>query len=486
MIEEVVKIHDKFSLEIKLGFVARKKQKISDFLMNIWIFIPNSLDVNQSTYSKTDFYRDIKSNIRLITPVYLLRDIANGTNTPFILLEKSFQKLASGPSRSNSSEYEFHIKMFLSILKSALREEVEHILKNDIAEDNSYLIFEYADNILKIAETYRNLRRIINVPTISKEQLDYYLFGDEFMSNLIEQHTFKLLKHIEKQATSEYKIQQEKLLFIINQEINYKKNKGYPVVEKESIDNNRELLFKMGMLKKYAENELYLNANKKKNGLLIEQVYLSIAAGISMIFATAIAFSFQQKYGNFTMPFFVALVISYMLKDRIKELGRFYFAHKLSRHYFDHKTNISINNLPIGWSKEAMDFIANEKVPKEVLKYRNRSPIIEANNRNNNEQIILYKKLVRLKRRNLDKSIQYSTTGMNEIIRLNFSYFTLKMDNPNVPLFSLDENNSIIEIGGEKIYSMNLILQMKNEEQIEFRRYRVLLNRDGIRGIERF
>ena len=37
-----------------------------------------------------------------------------------------------------------------------------------------------------------------------------------------------------------------------------------------------------------------------------------------MIFATGIAFAFQQKYGNFTIPLFVALVISYMLKDRIK------------------------------------------------------------------------------------------------------------------------------------------------------------------------
>jgi hypothetical protein len=42
------------------------------------------------------------------------------------------------------------------------------------------------------------------------------------------------------------------------------------------------------------------------------------------------------------MPFFVALVVSYMLKDRIKELGRYYFAHKLGKNYYDHKTKLPL------------------------------------------------------------------------------------------------------------------------------------------------
>ena len=94
MIEELVKIHDKFSVEIKLGFNARRKQKISDFAVNTWIFIPNSLDINRMTYQKSDFYRDLKSNIRLITPSYLLRDIADNDKEPFVLMEKSFQDMA--------------------------------------------------------------------------------------------------------------------------------------------------------------------------------------------------------------------------------------------------------------------------------------------------------------------------------------------------------------------------------------------------------
>ena len=90
MIEESVKIHDKFSIEIKLGLNARKKEEVSDFVLNTWIFVPSSLDINPLTYEKKYFYRDVNSNIRLITPVYLLRDIAGEKNTPLTILQESF------------------------------------------------------------------------------------------------------------------------------------------------------------------------------------------------------------------------------------------------------------------------------------------------------------------------------------------------------------------------------------------------------------
>lgn len=485
MIEEVVKIHDKFSIEIKLGFNARKKKPVSDFACNTWIFIPNSLDINQSTFSKPDFYRMLKSNIRLITPVFLLRDIADTNNAPFKWLEQSFVNLASSPSRSKTAEYEYQIRMFMSILKSALRDEANHITGNNIQDDSNFLVNEYISNILKITENFRNLRRIINVPTVSKEVFNYYLFGDEFMSNLIEQHIFGVIRDLEHAAfITEESFNQ--LSALIQKEIAYKREKKYLVVEKNSSDQNRELVFRAGLLKKYAENELFLNTDKKKDGAIAEQVYYSLAAGLSMIFATAVAFSFQQHYGNLTMPFFVALVISYMLKDRLKELSRYYFAHKLGRRHFDQKTDITLNDNKLGWSKEAMDFIAEAKVPEEVMRIRSRSAILEANNRNNMEKIILYRKLVRLFRENLNRSSKFATQGINEIVRINFSDFISKMDDPVVPLYLPGKDSRYELVKGEKIYYVNLIMQLKSEDQLQYHRYRIALNRKGIRGIETF
>lgn len=486
MIEELVKIHDKFSIEIKLKFIARKKLKISDFSVNTWIFIPSGLDINRHTYTKENFYRDIKSNIRLVTPVYLLRDIAAGELSPFRQLTAAFESMASEPTRTRKAEYEYHIKMFLSILKSSLRDEIAHIIENKIPDDTAYLVDSYCTNIKTIVERYRSLRRIINAPTVGPDQINSFMFGDEFMSNLIEQHTFKLLSGLKAAQITPKKGQLASLSGLIKNEIAYRKEKGYPVIEKVSPTRNRELILRFNLLKKFAESELFLKGKKKRDGVLVEQIYFSLAAGISMIFATAIAFSFQHTYGNFTMPLFVALVISYMLKDRMKELGRYYFAHKLGRRYFDHKTDITLNDQEIGYSKEAMDFIPNDKVPAQVLKIRDRSAILEANNRFDTEKIILYRKLVSLNRESLDKCSQYVTSGMHDIVRLNVMNYTQKMDNPIVPLFLPDEDNGFLVYKGERIYYINMVMQFNHEGETEYKRYRIVLNRKGIREIENF
>ena len=485
MIEELVKVHDKFAIEIKLGFNARRRQKVSDFAVNTWIFIPNSLDINRMTYQKSDFYRDLKSNIRLITPTYLLQAIADKNKEPFALMEKSFKEMASDPTRTRMAEYEYHIRMFVSIVKSALRDNILHIQNNGISEDLEYLTQSYLTNIRQIATNFRNLRRIINVPSVSKESMNYYFFGDEFLSNLIEQQTFKLIDGLQKSSLLTDEANQQ-LMELIHQEVAYKKGKGFPVVEKISPDRNRDLVFRLSLLKKYAENELFLNAKQRRDGVWIEQVYFSLAAGLSMIFATVVAFSFQMKYGNFTMPFFVALVVGYMLKDRIKELTRYYFAHKLGRRFFDSRTDISLNEHEIGWSKESMVFTSEDNVPMDVLQVRNRSAILEADNRNNREKIILYRKLVRLNRQSLNECSKYPTSGMNDIIRFNVSNFIQKMDNPVVPLYYPGENGGIEIVKGEKMYYINLILQFNNEDQVTYKRYRIVLNRKGIREVEKF
>ncbi|MDD3743017.1 MAG: hypothetical protein PHX54_05285, partial [Lentimicrobiaceae bacterium] len=413
MIDDLIEIHDNFSVEIKLGFNAPQQQEISDFSVNTWIFIPNSLDINRHTYDKSDFYRDLKSNIRLITPSYLLRDIATRDKEPFRLLEHSFEVLASQPIRARISDFEYHIRMFVSIVKSALRDEINHIIANGNHDEIEFLTDGYVKNVTAIAENYRQLRRIIHVSSVSKEWMNYYSFGDEFLSNLIEQHTFKFLSGLKEKDKLTLDID-KKLMEIIKSEVAYKKSKGYPVVTKNSPNHNRDLIFRLSLLKKYVESELFLTTRKRRDGIWLEQMYLSIAAGLSMIFATAIAFSFQQKYGNFTMPLFVALVVSYMLKDRIKELTRYYFAHRLGRRFFDHKTEVTLNDHKIGWSKESMDFIGQDKIPREVNALRNRSAILEADNRYNQEKVILYRRLVRLNRKSLNQCSQYPINGMND------------------------------------------------------------------------
>ena len=40
MIEIDTRIHDRYSIELKVGFVTRKKLRMNDFSLAMWFFVP--------------------------------------------------------------------------------------------------------------------------------------------------------------------------------------------------------------------------------------------------------------------------------------------------------------------------------------------------------------------------------------------------------------------------------------------------------------
>jgi hypothetical protein len=204
-----------------------------------------------------------------------------------------------------------------------------------------------------------------------------------------------------------------------------------------------------------------------------------------MIFATGIAFAFQRKYGNFTTPLFFALVVSYMFKDRLKDLMRFYFAGKLKKVFFDHKTKILVrNDQPIGWCKESFDFVSEDKIPEEIRSRRKKSVLMEAESAEGWEKVVLYRKLMRLDRPSLDNVFaDFTITGVNDIIRLNVSNYIQNMDNPEIPVRHLTESG-YEEIKGHKVYFLTLIINLNHDGEVHNNAYRVTFNRSGIQKVE--
>ncbi len=477
MIEENVKLHDKYSLEIKLGYRATHP-KANEFAVHMWFYIPHSLDINKYNYPKLSFYRDLKSNLRLITPVYTLAELANKDSLPSRNLHNALQQSGKAP--------EYHVRMFASIVKSALRSELKRLTSSRVQPADPG-VDEFINDVRAISGIYRAERdKKWSVQTSeqqdgrSEQEIDPYALGDEFLSNTIEQHTFRLMEILQRKGRLG-EADAEKLMKLAKDEIAYKKTMGYPTVESGSKKHNRELVLRLGLLKKYIESELFLDIDKQREGVLAEQVYFSVAAGIAMLFATAVAFFFQKQYGELTMPFFIVLIVSYIMKDRIKDLTRYYMANRWGRRFFDVRTNISLNDVKIGWQKEGMDFVNERKVPAAVRKKRKRSAIVEAENRIYAEKIILYRKLIRFYRDVPEKISPYPVEGMNSIIRFNVANFLQKMDNPVFPLYIPGKGNKAAIEHGEKIYYINLVLRYNYYRgEPRYRHIRIALNRSGI------
>ena len=270
---------------------------------------------------------------------------------------------------------------------------------------------------------------------------------------------------------------------LVEDEIAHRKKRGFRLLDKDDEKHNSLVISQRNILKKLVESDLFLQIVRKKDGLLAEQFYYSIAAGIAMVFATVVSFFATLRFGNFTTDLFIILVFSYMFKDRIKDMMRYYFSSKLGKKYFDTKLKLSIRKQEIGWIKEAFDYIEESKLPEEVRNLRARSPLVEAENQFYDEKIVLYRKWVSLSREDIEKYKEYRLSGINDITRFNLLNFTQKMDNPSIPLYMSDEEKGIVEIEGNKVYSLYFIVQCISDKDEYYRKYRVLFNRNGIADV---
>jgi len=491
MIKVETKVHDKFSVEFKVGFIPQNKGCNNDFKINTWIFVPNSLDINPSNYGKDQFYRDVKSNIRLITPQIELKDIVTNNAFPFLKLKKNVIAYINNNSDTNYTKYEYHVKMFAAICKSSIRNKTHKITESNNIQSVMSFTQNYIANIINITKIYRDFIHSLNFKNHSAKSP--LVFADEFLSQIIDSYILRIVSKIsilmkKGKNNTLYSNEDNNRLLLINKELldflvkekKYKKEHHYFYIRENDENNNRYVIFRHGLLKKFIESDMYIKLNKKEDGFALKQVLYGTAAGLAMIFATIIAFSFKWKYGSVSLQLFIALVVSYIFKDRIKELMRYYLSDKLQSQYFDDKADIKISRSKVGWIKEAVNFTKEKNMPEEIINIRNRSSLLQYENEIFDEKIILYRKRVFLDGKKLAKHDAYKTNGLNDILRLHMNRFVQKTDNPIINLKFINKENKVGLTKAQKIYYINIIMQFVYNNQLEYKRFRIVLLRTGI------
>ena len=481
MIDIQTKIHDSFSIEFKIGFSGREGVKEDHFDVNSWIFIPNGLDINKQTYSKERFYADMKSNVRLLTPAFTLEQMLKGEDAPLFHVKRALDAVLAEATLERMNEFEFQLKLFASIFKSSIRNESAQIMAQVVAPNLYEKSLAYIDDVCLVLQEFRDLRD--SVGQGHDEMVDKMNFADEFISHETGIRTMKALKAIHRSNNLEKDKAFKVLADRIAEEKLYRTSRGYSHAVVDDKDNNRRLLYRHSLLKKYVESALFLKADTTQDGQTVKQISFSLAAGLAMMVYLLVTTPFQKYLGNYPNLVFFILVIFYILKDRIKELTRWLFAYQLKDKYYDNKTVVSIKDKLIGRIKEGMDFITIDKVPEEVLKLRNPNKL-EAANKLLEETIILYRKRVEIDNAALRNQYDYEFKGINDIIRYHINYLTLKMDNPESEIACLDENQQLRDVKAERVYTLHFVLQFKWEDQVEYKAFHVVVNRNGILNIK--
>src|SRR6476661_4060845 len=87
LLQNRLDIHDRKQFEIKLEYQPSGADDETRYLVETYVFLPASLNIDAETYPRADFYADIHNYVRFKTPVMTLEEVLSSHSSPLANLE---------------------------------------------------------------------------------------------------------------------------------------------------------------------------------------------------------------------------------------------------------------------------------------------------------------------------------------------------------------------------------------------------------------
>ncbi|MEX2305337.1 MAG: hypothetical protein WD595_04020, partial [Waddliaceae bacterium] len=446
---------------------------VNSYSQEFYIFIPNSLYINEEVYTSKQFYEDQTNFIRYKTPEQNLKQIVD-PEFKASPLSRLKTYLKQPHSKKNLKLIEDEVKLLGNIVRSAIRRRVKKII------DGKSDIIDFCNSIEKFQKEYIELKEHFHQEW-GKKTSPPFIYTQEFMSKSIQYYLTGLLKRKEHTLSTE---EREVLTDTIIKEIEWqKKSVRRNSHEKETV------LYRLGLLNKYVLDALLLQTSKESLYNRFRNVIGSVSAGIAMLFFFVLFVWGGQVLIINSTPFILLTVILYILKDRLKEGLRELSYRNFHKWFSDFQTDILTpeGTKKIGHMTESFSFVNLKKLPHDITYMRNREFHEVLDRVKRPEKVIYYKKKIQIQLRKRKEERRY---GLNIISRFNISSFTKYASNSRHNLFTIDESTrEVKKIKLPKVYHLNVILKNtttdeKGRAQIEYKKFRIVLNKEGIVRVE--
>lgn len=469
MIKESLKIHGKKQFEIKQQVFFPRKSKEIRYQVETFFFLPASMQVNPDLYTPSNLQRSLKNYIRLRAPTVQLSSIPAESGLVDEL--KSWLERLDPELPPTLDEYENHLKRFALTFKRSVRLTLKMVAQNSQRQTEEYITGMLAD-IEHGLKRYRELSAYA-APIEKVIQSNAFAYCDEFMSHYTLFYLQDLLK--DKQLPL-----RDDIRHLWYQEMRYLKKLAPDSFPHD--ENDAEMVtYRRNLLKKYINRYLYLEIRHKRGlPLLLHSIY-GIAAAISMVFATFIAFMWQGKYGALSANLFLAMVIGYIFKDRLKEIGREQLYRLFQRWIPDRQLRIYREGVkePVGVCKESFRFLKESTLSPDIHEMRQKSHWVNLVNVQRVEDILYYRKDVTL--HSNSAAFMQTQSSIVDITRINISDFLKYLDISYEELMVNDDEPVII---GEKVYHIYLCRRVIMNKKAYNELARLVVNADGIKRLE--
>ncbi len=496
-----VEVHDRKQFQLKLEYQPNGTDPKSEYLVETLLFIPRSLNIDAETWSRDQFYADIHNYVRLKTPVLAFDEILTGSHSPLVQLEQRLPLGLMGPV----SEVVYDAKMLACVTRGALRRfsrgmrrECAHLLSG-AGTDNcappaspAHLMALAHKSISATQEILQRFRstsaQLGEKYDLGEKALAALRLVDEYLSLAVEQFFRRIVVQMESMPRSGVYVElRRELMDVVIADESYRRAKKLPSVL-DARGDNEEYSHRIGFLKKFCMNILFLKVQRSSKRKAWEEVLFAIAAGGSMAFALGVGLFAQSRYPQASFNFFMLAVVGYMFKDRLKEALRRSLASYMGKFLYERTTLIvdPVTHDNVGVCREKLDYGDAVEVPPEIASLRAQDDLVTVSQTELSEMVIRYRKRIALDSEMLPRIADGLVSGVTDIIRLNIDRLLHDMDDPEYALDYVDlDDFSVGKLQMAKSYRVDVGFRFAvddgRHQRTTVRLVRLVLDRNGIK-----
>ena len=458
MLIDAIKQHGKKQIEVKQKIRITDKTKKLKYRVDTFFIFPYALQITENNFKKEEFKHNLKCYLSLSE---------QSPSLDGLLKELVARRISSG----KEEKFDDFFKRFCLKYKTALQESSRSLMeKQELSAEETETFLQ---TVYKLLDEFRNIK-------FSQENSEREVRLLDKLDEYLTVVTAFCLKDLNEVCIGEPR---NKILSFW-QEVEKSRASRFPVKSIEGESKESAFLMRWSFLKKFVQSSLFLDIRYKQGAPLLTHSIYGSAAALSMLFATVVAFFYQDKYGSLSRNLFFALVIAYIFKDRFKEIVRDWLSNVIFRRWIpDRRLFIFMGKKKVGCAKENFGFVSLKELPigsKDIFQGDN--CLLSENFQHSELTPYACDSIFRYSREiTLSASEFPEEACLIDIIRFNVSEFlhNLGATSEELPFFC--ENGKSPK--GEKLYNIYLFRSFCIGEKSDSEVIKVTVNAKAVRRI---
>jgi hypothetical protein len=485
-----VTTHGSHQLELMLKYPVSDHAVTDRYNLDVYFFTPCHLAVTEETYPARQFLQDFRAYVRTLPAPISFANLANPECewSPLSRVIKAF----SGSDLSRKLPVEkilYELRMLVNIhheeLKG-LRQILTQLFLTDTPESDIIArirqIGSEHDNFL---HAYRQLHVLFADTRIPETLRSALQWADEAISIKTgrECHKLRVLCG-QRSGMSDLT---EELIARCRREQTYRASRHFEtVIDPQDPVTGEVFLYRESMLKKWAQGATYMSVARSRTGVRIGHILAGIAAALAMLFAVGAMFLAECLFVSYSLPWAILIVVSYMFKDRIKEIVRGILLHWQPKLVADDISALAdpLTKKRIGRTRSRVRFLEGKNVPefarqlRETISnpFRNILPA---------ETVLHFHHNMKLDNKSLLAS-HSRLDGIGAIFRLRIDSWLKQMDDPVNSIHYVNET-AHATMQANRVYHINMAVRFcrsNKDAKGQVFHARLILNRNGILRVE--